>query len=144
MKYDFQMFVKAVNFATEKHDGQKRVDGKPYITHPLAVAEFVEGIEERIVAVLHDILEDTDVTIEDLYRNFGSKIAMAVMFLTKEENELYENYITRLKLTKNALSIAVKIADLKHNLSTIENIPDLDKRKRLKERYERALTVLEG
>ncbi len=140
---DFQTFVNAINFATEKHDGQKRADGKPYITHPLAVCEYVTGTEERIVAVLHDVLEDTNATIEELYRNFGAEIAIAVMFLTKEEGEPYENYITRLKLTRNPLSIAVKIADLRHNLSTIENIPDLDKRKRLKDRYERALEVLE-
>lgn len=141
--HDFQMFVKAVNYATEKHYGQKRLDGRPYITHPLAVCEQVEGIKERIVAVLHDVLEDTDATVQDLYRNFGAEIALAVLFLTKDENEPYENYITRLKLAKNPLSIAVKIADLRNNLHTIENIPDLDKRKRLKERYERALKVLE-
>ena len=142
-KYDFQMVIKAINYATEKHDGQKRLDGKPYITHPLAVAEQVEGIPERIVAVLHDVLEDTDTTVQDLYREFGAEIALAVMFLTKDENEEYENYITRLKLAKNPLSTAVKIADLRHNLFTIENIPDLDKRKRLKDRYIRALQVLE-
>lgn len=142
--YDFSMFVKAVNYATEKHYGQKRLDGRPYITHPLAVCEQVEGMKERIVAVLHDVLEDTDATLEELYREFGAEIALAVMFLTRDiENEPYENYISRIKLARNPLSTAVKIADLRNNLYTIENIPDLDKRKRLKERYERALKVLE-
>ena len=138
------MVIKAINYATEKHNGQKRLDGKPYITHPLAVAERVEGIPERIVAVLHDVLEDTDTDIEEMYREFGAEITLAVVFLTKLPEEPYENYITRLKLSRNPLSTAVKIADLRHNLYTIENIPDLDKRKRLKDRYTRALKVLEG
>lgn len=143
-KYDFGMVIRAINYATEKHYGQKRLDGKPYITHPLAVAERVEGIPERIVAILHDVLEDTDATVVELYKEFGAEIAIAVMFLTRSDDEPYENYITSIKLTKNPLSIAVKIADLRHNLYTIENVPDLDKRRRLKDRYQRALKVLEG
>lgn len=140
---DFELFVKAINYATEKHKGQKRVDGQPYITHPMAVAGMVSNEKERIVAVLHDVLEDTDATLQELYQEFGAEIALAVKFLTKEDNEPYENFITSIKLANNPLSTAVKIADLRHNLSTIENIPDLDKRKMLKERYERALKVLE-
>lgn len=143
MKYDFQLLIKAINYATEKHYGQTRLDGRPYITHPLAVCELVDGIVERIVAVLHDVLEDTDASIGELYDTFGDEITNAVIVLTKQEGTTYEDYIQWIKDSDEQNAIAVKIADLHHNLSTIDNIPDMDKRKRLKSRYIKALEVLE-
>lgn len=144
MKYDFQMIIKAINYATEKHDGQKRLDGRPYITHPLAVAGMLDNPKAQIIAVLHDILEDTNVTVDELIEEFGDEIGLSVLALSRIEAMSYEDYILGIKVLKLPLCREVKIADLRNNLSTIENIPDLEKRKRLKDRYIKALKVLEG
>ena len=143
---DSYMYIDALKFANDKHKGQKRYDGESYIVHPIEVSlKFLPytNWQTRIVAVLHDVLEDTETTYEELIQNFGDDIALPVFLLSKSDQLPYEDYIMSIKLGNNPVVTAVKIADLKHNLSTIENIPDLDKRKRLKERYERALAVLE-
>lgn len=146
---DSYLYIHALEFANDKHKGQKRHNGESYIVHPIEVSlkylEY-ENYETKIVALLHDTIEDTKTTEAELIEKFGYEIGSCVGLLTRDPMRLesYEEYIKRIKESKNPVATAVKIADLKHNLSTIENIPDLDKRKRLKERYERALSVLTG
>ena len=112
----------ALAFAVEAHKGQKDKGKKPYIYHPIYVAEHVEGDIAKSVAYLHDVVEDTKYTLEDL-RNagFSDEIVDAVDVLTKREGMPYEKYIE--KVAKNPLATTVKLADLEHNsqISRIEN-----------------------
>ncbi len=138
-----ELFEKAFKFAEEKHKGQKRLDGTDYIEHPIIVSTLaVEIMTDYIasVAVLHDVLEDTNTTEDELVKEFGPHIAYAVILLTKKSFS-YEETIQLIKT--NEVARIVKIADLKHNLSTIDNIKNPEKRERLKTRYEQALKVLE-
>lgn len=108
--------------ATEAHIGQVDKGGNPYICHPATVASLVETQDEKIVAWLHDIVEDTTVTLEDL-RKFGftDEIIDAVNAITRRQGESRKDYLNRVK--QNPIAIQVKIADLKHN-SDISRIPN--------------------
>ncbi len=136
----------AISLAFKAHEGQKRDDGTDYIYHPLAVMMSLkdESIETQIAAVLHDVIEDNPnfITLFTIDQYFGFNVAKAVFDLTKPEGEKYDDYILSIKNSKSPITKKVKIADLTHNLSTIDNIPVPEKRKRLKERYERALVIL--
>lgn len=136
---------RAIQIATEAHTGQTRFDGSPYINHPLRVMRTLEnqGHAERaqIVGVLHDTVEDTDVTFADLRaEGFGDGIILPLELLTKEPGADYDLYIQRLAV--NACSRAVKKADLFDNLDLtgLEN-PSL-KRILTIEKYGRALVYL--
>jgi (p)ppGpp synthase/HD superfamily hydrolase len=141
--YEQQLLFLAELFAIEKHRGQKRLDGQDYITHPILVSNSLIDTQSKIVGMLHDTLEDTNTTLLELTNIFGKHIAECVHLLTKSEYESYSNYINRIVKSDNELVKNVKIADLINNLSTIDNIPDKDKRERLKSRYENALMVLQ-
>ncbi len=141
--YEQELYKKALQFATEKHRGQMRLDGQPYMIHPLAVANTFTDTKTKIVALLHDVLEDTDTAFYEIRDIFGSEVARTVSVLTHEPYQIYDEYINLIKESGNSLAINVKIADLKHNLSTIGNILDLNKRERLKRRYENALKLLQ-
>lgn len=109
---------RARRLATRAHKGQYRKwGGEDYITHPESVAKAVRGREAIVVAWLHDVVEDTDVTIHQLRLEFSDRIVDAVQCLTKEDGENYWHYIERVKT--NELAVMVKLADLKHNMSTI-------------------------
>ena len=111
-------YEKALAFATEKHEGQTRIGGDPYITHPIAVAEIIKqkgyGIEYQIAGLFHDLLEDTDTTEEDILKLGNPDILFAVKLLTKEEGYVMKEYIARIK--ENDIAFAVKGADRLHNL----------------------------
>jgi len=110
----------AISIALEAHKGQKDKGGNPYILHPLAVMNRLETTEEKIVAVLHDVVEDTDVTLSQLrVYGFSEEIVEAVSLLTKSEEESYEEFVK--KTLKNRISRSVKIADIKENMK-IERI----------------------
>ena len=108
----------ALRFAKEKHKGQKRIGGEDYITHPVAVYETVKswGFDEtsQIVALFHDLLEDTDATEEEIMKYGNHKILEAVKLLTKEKGYDMAEYIGAIK--KNPIAFAVKTADRLHNL----------------------------
>lgn len=111
--------IKAYEIALAAHEGQTRWGGEPYISHPLAVSKMVMTPEEKVVALLHDVVEDTDVTLEDLEQHgFGDRIIRAVDALTHREGEEYYHYIER--LSGNDIAIEVKLADLRHNLSDLD------------------------
>jgi (p)ppGpp synthase/HD superfamily hydrolase len=105
---------KALEIAAQAHAGQKDKEGLPYILHPLRVLNGVEGEEAQIVAVLHDVVEDTTVTLDDLRRaGFSETVLAAVQCVTHGNDEPYAEYVVRCKA--NAIARQVKLADLHDN-----------------------------
>ena len=136
------MLTRAIDIAVEAHRGQSDKCKEPYILHPLAVMTAMDTHEEKIVAVLHDVVEDTDLTLVKLVIDMGgvsSKIINAIDAITKRDNETYFEYIHRVK--ENPLATKVKLADLKHN-SLLER--QFEKSGRLIERYLKAYKILKG
>ena len=125
----------ALALATEKHKGQKRWNGDDYVTHPIRVASNFENEELKCVAVLHDLVEDTDVTIHDLQHKYkvSKNICIVLSMLTHKTNDSYADYIMIVK--SNPIAVVVKIADLNDNLR------DLKKGQR-RDKYELALKLL--
>ncbi|MCM0759955.1 HD domain-containing protein [Sporomusa sphaeroides DSM 2875] len=135
------MLNKAFELAKTAHTGQVDKSGKPYILHPITVAGMVDTEEEKIVALLHDVVEDTLVTLEELrHQGFSETIVAAVDVLTKRPGVDYADYIHQVK--QNSLALTVKIADMTHNmdLSRIPNPTDKDYARI--EKYKRALPEL--
>lgn len=131
----------ALKIATEAHKGQVDKAGVPYINHPLTVASLVDTEEEKIVALLHDTIEDTNITEQDLIDyGFPNEIVEAVKLLTHDKNVPYMDYVAKIK--DNELARKVKIADLTHNsdLSRLKEITDKDKKRY--EKYQKALLYL--
>ena len=105
----------AIALASEAHKGQKDKNGAPYIQHPLRVMARVQSENEKIVAVLHDIIEDTDYTIENLRENgYSKEVLEAIDCLTKRDGEDYDEYLNR--SMSNHIAQKVKIADLEDNM----------------------------
>ena len=109
---------RAIEFATQKHKGQKRIGGNDYISHPIAVYEMVkkQGYDEdfQITALFHDLLEDTNATEEEILFYGNQNILTAVKLLTKEKGYDMKSYIDGIKA--NPIAFAVKSADRLHNL----------------------------
>ena len=125
------------------HSNQVDKAGVDYFSgHISAVVSGVTSTKEKIVAYLHDIVEDTDITIDKIYEEFGKEIGNAVKAITKSGELDYTEYIEGIKA--NELARAVKIADLKHNmdLSRLKEVREKDV-KRVK-KYRKVLGVLEG
>ena len=116
--FDSQRVERALNFATQKHKGQKRIGGDDYITHPIAVCQMIkeQGYDEdyQITALFHDLLEDTDATDADILEYGNQKILTAVKLLTKAKGYDMQKYIEGIK--ENQMAFAVKCADRLHNL----------------------------
>lgn len=110
-----KMLEIAIQIAVKYHSGQTDRAGKPYILHCLRVMFSGETIQEKIVGVLHDIVEDTLITFNDLINaGFLKKIVEAIDCLTKRPGEKYQDYLNRIKT--NPTAIKVKLNDLKDNL----------------------------
>ena len=138
-------FEKAYEFAKVAHKGQKDKAGKDYINHPLTVASFVDSEDEKIVAMLHDVLEDTDTTKTELEELFGQRVADAVALLTRDKSEDYFSYVRKIRDSGNELAKRVKLADLKHNMD-LSRLPvvtqkDID---RCEQKYKVALSIIES
>lgn len=133
----------AIKVATEAHEGQFDKGGNPYILHPKAVADAVDSTENKIVAYLHDVCEDTDITLEDLLEmGFTYRIVNSIQILTKSEGISYDEYLKSVKKDSNAWH--VKMADIKHNMD-ITRIPiPTEKDYARIEKYKKALAFLEG
>lgn len=114
-KYDY--INTAAQILVEKHSGQVDKIGLPYVLHPMAVASLVDTPEQKCAALLHDILEDTDTTEEDLLNaGIPERVVEIVKLVTHEkpcEGKDYESYLARIKADPDAK--AVKLADLAHN-----------------------------
>jgi len=127
--------TQAICLAAEAHAFQVDKQGQSYILHCLAVMldPSINTEELRIVAVLHDILEDTSITRDNLLVDgYSEQIVDAIDALSRRPEESYTNYIER--LAQNALAVTVKLADLKHNISRLDGL-DPAIRIRLKPRY---------
>ena len=135
---------RAIEIATQAHQGQFDKSGKDYIGHPLRVMEMGRTEEEKIAGVLHDVVEDSDWTFDALEaEGFSQEIIAALKCVTKlSENENYDDFIERVK--KNPLAVAVKINDLTDNMD-IRRLPYLSDKdiKRLK-KYLKAYKKLIG
>jgi (p)ppGpp synthase/HD superfamily hydrolase len=109
------MLDKAIRIAAKAHEGQKDKAGQVYILHPLRVMFSRRDETERICSVLHDVIEDTEITLEDLRKEGFSEDILAVLdALTKREEESYDDFITR--VIKNKTACHVKLADLCDNM----------------------------
>jgi GTP diphosphokinase / guanosine-3',5'-bis(diphosphate) 3'-diphosphatase len=139
--------------AARAHQHQKRKDGTPYVAHPMRVAirvassigQFDEAmnIEARIVAFLHDVVEDTDVSFDDLRDlGFSESIIHSVDAVTKRPGEKYADFIARCK-TGGPIAIAVKLADIEDNMED-QSALDPDEAAFLTKRYTRAKEILNG
>lgn len=110
-----ELLQRAITIATEAHKGQKDKAGADYIGHPLRVAARLEHDDEKIVAVLHDTIEDTFVTADYLReQGFPQAIVDGVLAVTRKEDETYDDFVRRAAL--NPLGRAVKMADLEDNM----------------------------
>ena len=123
---------KAMIIAYEAHKNQVDKSGVPYIYHPIHVAEQMDTENECIIALLHDVVEDTNVTFKQLED--------ILKLLTREENIEYDEYIKRIK--NNSIACKVKIADLTHNLdkTRLDFVTEVDVKRN--EKYKKALQIL--
>jgi (p)ppGpp synthase/HD superfamily hydrolase len=135
----------AIALAVRAHHGQRypSPETEPYILHPLRVMLGVSGVRARAVAVLHDVLEDTAVSAEELREaNLSSEVIDAVTVLTRRSGQTYDQYIAQ--VAGNAIARPVKLADLADNLANNKRLtrqPDVVARI---ERYERAIRCLQA
>lgn len=124
---------KALKIAVKAHEGQVDKGGNPYILRPVWVALHFDDDEKRVAALLHDVVEDSDITLDDL-KNEGlpNKVIEALDCLTRKKNESYFDYIFR--NSKNHIAKSVKYYDLIHNadLSRIKNPNEKDEKRRKK------------
>ena len=136
-----EMTKKAIRFAFQAHEGQLDRSGLPYILHPLHLAEQMTSEDACVTALLHDVLEDTDVTVEDLRKEgFSETQIEAVELLSRSEDEDYFDYVRRIR--SNALAKEVKLADLAHNRdrTRLEYISEKDEKRFQK--YTEAVRIL--
>ena len=134
---------KALEIAVKAHSGQKDKVGDPYILHPLRIMMKMDTEEERIVAALHDVVEDSDITLDDLRQaGFPKTILEAVDCLTRRKGEDYEAYVER--ASSIPLAKKVKIADLEDNMNfrRIHHLTEKDAARIL--RYQKAYRYLTG
>jgi (p)ppGpp synthase/HD superfamily hydrolase len=132
---------RAIEIAVLAHKGQSRKNGDPYILHPLRLMHAVPSTREKIVAVLHDVVEDTSVTMDQLKsEGFSPEILDALALVTHDGNEPYDEYINNIKT--NPIARSVKLADLRDN-SNLHEIPELnDKDLARVKKYHRAFKSL--
>ena len=104
---------KAMKYAYDAHHGQLDKNGVPYIFHPYHLAEQMTDEYTTCAALLHDVVEDTDVSLSDLEKEFPAQVTEAVKLLTHDDSVDYLDYVRALK--PNPIAKAVKLADLRHN-----------------------------
>lgn len=137
---DARRLSNAIQLAALKHHGvERQLTGEPYIIHPLRILMKVQDRPGyvQIAAVLHDLVEDTDVTLTDLIMNFGAETAHLVDILSRREGETYGQFILRI-VSNNPDAVDLKALDIGDNLKGLpEGHP-------LRERYIKALMVLQS
>lgn len=132
----------ALKLCFEAHKEQKDKSGMPYVFHPFHLAEQMTDEATTVVALLHDVVEDTDTTFEDLEKQgFDEEIISALKLLTHNDDTPYMDYVAEIK--SNKIATAVKLADLRHNsdLSRLDTVDE--KALKRKEKYENAIKILE-
>lgn len=134
---------KAIRIMFQYQKDQIGKDGLPYVFHPWHVAESMKDEKSTIVAILHDVIEDTDLTLEDLKKEgFSDDILMALALLTHDKSEDYFEYIKR--ISTNPIAKDVKKSDLKHNsdLNRLSEVTQKDE-ERVK-KYQKCLNYLQN
>lgn len=140
-QYDLSKIITAYEFAAKAHEGQKRSSGQPYIIHPLAVAyillELGMDTDTICAAMLHDVVEDTPTTLEEVKKRFGQDVAMLVDGVTKlnqvpmfnkEEQQAENVRKMMLAMSQDIRVIIIKLADRLHNMRTLEFRPGVKQR----------------
>lgn len=134
---------KALKLCFEAHKTQTDKSGMPYVFHPFHLAEQMKTEETTIVALLHDVIEDTDYTLEDLIAlGFSKAVTDAIALMTHDDDIEYMDYIRAIK--DNPIAKAVKLADLNHNsdLSRLDVVDEKALKRR--EKYLKAIELLEN
>jgi (p)ppGpp synthase/HD superfamily hydrolase len=143
-EHERKLLERAIEIAVRAHHGQVGKDGLPYVLHPLRIMARMETVEEQIVAALHDVVEDSEITLEDLRREGFSEYALeAIALLTHDKEKVpYEDYVRRIK--PHALARKVKLGDLEDNsnLRRLARVQEKDL-ERVK-KYHRAWQILTG
>ena len=132
---------KAMKLCFQAHKDQTDKSGIPYVFHPIHLAEQMTDEDTTIVALLHDVVEDTDYTLEDLAAmGFQPRVLDAIRLMTHDENVPYMDYVT--KIRENPIARAVKLADLNHNsdLSRLDHVDEKAKARVAK--YAEAIKLL--
>ena len=132
----------AMKLCFEAHKDQRDKTGLPYVFHPFHLAEQMQDEDSTVLALLHDVVEDSDYTLEDL-RHFGfnSRVLTALSLLTHDPKVPYMDYVRQIR--ENPLATRVKLADLRHNsdMTRLDVITEFDQRRA--EKYQAAIRLLE-
>ena len=141
---DLALVERAYQAAKKAHGEQRRVSGEPYIIHPLNVASILVGLgmdtETIVAALLHDVVEDTPVTLEEVSREFGQEVALLVDGVTKlgkipfssrEEQQAENIRKMLLAMAQDVRVVIIKLADRLHNLRTIDCMPEQKRRDKI-------------
>ena len=142
--YGFTMNLdRAIVITVKAHAGQTDKVGEPYILHPLRVMMKMTGETERMAAILHDVIEDSPLTLAELAQEgFQPEVIEAVDSLTRRKNEDYEDYVER--ASKNPLARKVKLADLEDNMNFRRQHGLVEQDKERMARYQKAYQFLTG
>ncbi len=133
---------KALKLCFEAHKDQRDKSGLPYVFHPFHLAEQMTDEETTVVALLHDVVEDTELTLEDLKaKGFSQCVLDAIALMTHAPEVPYMDYVRKIK--ENPIATAVKLADLKHN-SDLTRLDTVDERALERcEKYKKAMAILQ-
>lgn len=136
---DFKLLDKAYAHSLKNHEGQVRSSGEPYIIHPIAVCQILADmrmdLDTIVTGILHDTVEDTDTTLEDIKKGFGETVAQLVDGVTKlsritfktNHEKQAENFRKMvLAMAKDLRVIIVKLADRTHNMRTLQHLAEID------------------
>ena len=140
LKKSNDILYKTLELVLKVFDEKVDKGGLPYFNHLFKVYGGVSSYDEKIVALLHDIVEDTDITFNDLEEfGYDNNIIDALKILTKKKGEYYPDYIDRIINSNNKIAVSVKLSDLKHNMdiTRIKN-PTVNDYERISKRYEPA------
>ena len=131
---------KAMIIAYKAHNGQFDKSGVPYIFHPIHLAEQMNTEEECIVALIHDVVEDTDMTFEELEKEFSKTVIDALKLLTHDKSVEYLEYVK--KIRNNPIARNVKLADLNHNSDKTRLLSITEKDIERYNKYQKAIKIL--
>lgn len=135
---------KAMQIAYMAHHGQTDCNGIPYVFHPYHLAEQMDDEISCCVALLHDVAEDTEVTLDELAKSFPQEIIEALKLLTHEKDTDYFDYVRRIK--DNPIAKKVKLADLAHNMDRTRivdcSVVSTEKLDKWDEKYSKAMKIL--
>ncbi|MBP3427476.1 MAG: bifunctional (p)ppGpp synthetase/guanosine-3',5'-bis(diphosphate) 3'-pyrophosphohydrolase [Clostridia bacterium] len=139
------MTIRAMRLAYRAHEGQMDYSGVPYIYHPMHLAEQMDDEVSCTVALLHDVVEDTDVTAEELAREFPQEVVEAVLLLTHDNQTDYFDYVRA--ISRNPIAKKVKLADVAHNSDESRDVDtEISPERRIwwKNKYAKAKRILMG